>query len=122
MRERRFRVNPFEAVFLERQGTQERRGDGHGMHRGTHIVEVAGEGEGLRTHAAANLVLRLQDEYGSASARENDSGGQAIWARSDNNRVVVATLLQDAPSYDERQAGTQGVAAVREPKPSEVRG
>ena len=66
------------------------------MHRGTHIVEVAREGEGLRTHAAANLVLRLQDEYGSASARENDSGGQAVWARADNNRVVVATLLQDA--------------------------
>ena len=66
------------------------------MDRRADVVGVAGEGERLGTHAATNLPLRFQDEHGAAGTRQDDGGGQAIRARADHNRVVIATLLQDA--------------------------
>ena len=60
MREGNLGEAPGETVFGKVEGAEERRRDCQGMHRGTHIVNEAGQGEFSRTHAAADGTRGLQ--------------------------------------------------------------
>ena len=81
-------MDPFEAVFGERERVEERRARAEGVCGRADVVNEARQGQLGRAHTAAYAILRLNDEDGLARLRQHDGRRQPVRARSDDNRVV----------------------------------
>lgn len=81
--QRRFGVDPFEAVPGQGELFEARRTGGHGVDGGTEIVDEAGKRQLGRARAAADFGSRLVDGDGVAGAREQDGAGQPVGAAAD---------------------------------------
>lgn len=89
MGERGRRVNPPEAVGMQRQGRKERRTGGERMDSRSEIVEEAGEGELKGAGGAARLRFGLEDVDAKASLRKDDGGGEAVGASADDGGAAI---------------------------------
>ena len=86
--ERQLRVDPRQAVPLQRQGAEERRADGQRVDRRTDVMHEARQRQFLRARAAADGVLRLEHGHGAPGAGQGDRGAEAVGARTDHHCVV----------------------------------
>jgi hypothetical protein len=84
MRERGGRVDPFD---VEPEGVEERRRRAERVDRGADVVSEARERQLQRPCAAADRLLRLEDEDGASGLREGDGGGEPVRPRADDDRV-----------------------------------
>jgi hypothetical protein len=84
MRERERRLDP---VDVQRERSEERRSRGERMDGGTDVVPEPGERQLGRTRAAANRVLRLEDEDRASRLGEGDGGGEPVRAGADDDGV-----------------------------------
>ena len=57
------------------------------MNRRADVVPVTGQRQLERPRAAADRVLRLQDEDGASGLGESDGGGKPVRARTDDDGV-----------------------------------
>jgi hypothetical protein len=57
------------------------------MHGGTDVVAEAGQRQLGRARAAANRLLRFEDQYRPAGLGERDCGGEPVGPGSDDDRV-----------------------------------
>jgi hypothetical protein len=73
------------------------------MHCGTYIVRESWQCQLTRARAATDSFFRLEHDYGSSRASENDCGSQTVRSGPDYNAIVFASLSQGvALSYDGR--------------------
>jgi len=88
MRQRSRRLNPFQAVFCERQLTKKRRTDRQRVDRRTNVVNETRQGQLGRTNRSANLCLRLINDYGFALLSQHDRSRQTIGSGADHHCVI----------------------------------
>jgi hypothetical protein len=84
MRERGGRLDP---VDVELERPEERRRDAERVDGRADVVPEAGERELGRARAAADAVLRLEDEDRASGLRESDRGGKPVRAGADDDGV-----------------------------------
>src|ERR1700719_1662927 len=84
MRERRWRVNPLQTMFVQRQRRKEWRASREGMDRGTKVVEEARERELQGARGAAGLRLGPENLDVRATLRKDNGRGQAVGSRTDD--------------------------------------
>ena len=84
VRERGGRVDPFD---VEPEGVEERRRRAERVNRGADVVSEARERQLQGPCAAADRVLRLEDEDGASGLRQGDGGGEPVRARADDDGV-----------------------------------
>jgi hypothetical protein len=84
VRERGGRRDP---VDVEAEGAEERRCRGERVNRGADVVSETRERQLRRPCAAADRVLRLEDEDGASGLREGDRGGEPVRPRPDDDGV-----------------------------------
>ena len=113
MRERKRRLDPLEAVILERNRPEERRGGGHRMDRRAEVVDEPGERQLARAEAAADLLGRLANEHRAAGPGELDRGGEAVRGRSRRRRRRVRSCPH--PSVFGESVGEEREARSRGP-------
>ncbi len=87
VRESRRRLDPLDAVLLERHRAQERRGDGERMDRRADVVDEARQRQLGRPAAAAERFLGLQHPHRQPGPGEMDCRGEAVRPRPDDNRI-----------------------------------
>src|SRR5689334_20837677 len=88
MRQRHVRLNPVQAIFLERQGAKKRRSEPEWVNGGADIVNKPREGQLGRTSAAADGWVRFENENGKFLLREADGCGEAVGAGTNHDRIV----------------------------------
>jgi hypothetical protein len=84
VRERGGRVDP---VDVEAERVEERRRRGERVNRGADVVSEPRERQLRRPCAAADRVLRLEDEDGASGLRQGDRGGEPVRSRPDDDGV-----------------------------------
>ena len=84
VRERGGRLDPFD---VEPEGVEERRRRAERVNRGADVVSEAGERQLRGPGAAADRVLRLEDEDGASGLREGDGGGKPVRPCADDDGV-----------------------------------
>ena len=94
-------MNPFQAVFLERQRIEKWRAGGEWMNGRTKIMEVARKRKLKGARRAARLRLGFKDINAHASLREDDRGREAVGAGADDagsvNHVLAHRRSGSAP-------------------------
>jgi len=94
MGQRERRMNPFQTVLFQGQRPKEGSGYCHRMNRGANIVDETWQSEFGGAGTTTNLWLRFHDQDGPARLRHDDGGGQPVWPRSNDNRVVARESIQ----------------------------
>ncbi len=92
------RLNPFEAMLIEREGPEKRRRDGKRMDRGADIVNKTGQCKLGGLNAAPDGVFSFEDGDLPTGLREDDGGCEAIRSRADDDRIRLtchATRFSD---------------------------
>ena len=84
MGERRGAVNPVQSVIFERKCREKRRAHSKRVNGGAEIVAEAWEGEREGAGRSTGLRFGLENLDAKPSLRENDRGGEAVGARSDD--------------------------------------
>jgi hypothetical protein len=84
MRERGGRLDPVDGE-LERP--EERRRSAEWVDGRADVVPETGQCQLGRARAAADAVLRLEDEDGASGLRKSDRGGEPVRARADDDGV-----------------------------------
>jgi hypothetical protein len=84
MRERRGRLDP---VDVELERPEERRRGAERVDGRADVVPKAGERQLGRARAAADAVLRLEDEDRASGLRQSDRGGEPVRAGADDDGV-----------------------------------
>jgi hypothetical protein len=84
MRKRGRRLDP---VDIQPERPEEGRSRGERMDGGTDVVPEPRECQLGRARAAADRVLRLEDEDRASGLREGDGGGEAVRAGADDDGV-----------------------------------
>ena len=92
MRERRRRLDPFEAVVGERQAAEEARARAEGMDRGADVVVEPRQREVLGAKAAADDLGRLEHQHAASGPRELDGGREPVRPGADDDGVVALGL------------------------------
>ena len=87
MCERRRRVDPLQAVLLERQRAQERRADRPRVDRRADVVAEARQRQLGRPHPAADRVGGLEHQHRTARPRKDDRRCQSVRAGTDDDGV-----------------------------------
>ena len=82
------RSNPFDAVLVKWQFSEERREDAHRVHRGAYVVDEPRQGNLAAAASSADDILSFQHDDGMSRARERDRGGQPIWSAPHHDSVV----------------------------------
>src|SRR5216684_2079901 len=112
MRERRRRVNPLQAVFLQRERRKKWRAGGERMDRGAKIMEETRECELEGARGAAGLRLSFKDIHLRAALREDDRGGEAVGSGTDDagsaNHGLTRRLSRNSPRPENSVCGVQG--------------
>jgi hypothetical protein len=83
-------VDPLEAVLLERELAEERRGVSQGVDGRAEVVNEAGKCDLRRARAPAGGLLGLEHGYGAPVSSQFHSGGETVRPRAHNYRVVRA--------------------------------
>jgi hypothetical protein len=84
MRERGRRFDPLD---VETELAEERRCGRERVDRRADVVSKPGKRQLERARAAADRVLRLEDEDGPSGLGESDGGSEPVRARADDDRV-----------------------------------
>src|SRR6266851_3108368 len=112
MRERRGRVNPLQAVFLQRERRKKWRAGAERMDRGAKIMEETRECELEGARGAAGLRLSFKDIHLRAALREDDRGGEAVGSGTDDagsaNHGLTRRLSRNSPRPENSVCGVQG--------------
>jgi hypothetical protein len=87
MRDHGGRLDPFEAVLLEWQCSQERRGDSRRVNGRTDIVDKARQRQLGRSHTAADGALGFVDGDLPARLRERYGASETIRSRADHDPI-----------------------------------
>jgi len=82
--ERRGRGDPFE---VQTERPEERRRGGERVDRGADVVTKAGQRQLRSARAAADRVLRLEDENRATGLRQRERRREAVRTRADDDRV-----------------------------------
>src|SRR5437762_2133315 len=104
MRDRRRRVAPFESVICERQRLQKRRDETHRMNRRTDVVHESGKRQLGAARAAADRLVRFENQRRQSGARENDRGRESVRSGADNHRVISLHHVNDMARWSLRIA------------------
>ena len=88
MRQRQVGVNPFQAVFGQRQRLPERRRHGHWVNRRADIVNESRQGQRRGSRSAADGVGGLHDENGPPPLRDRDGRGEPVRPGPDDDGVI----------------------------------
>jgi hypothetical protein len=83
----RERGRRFDPLDVEVERAEERRRRCEWMDRGADVMSEAGECQLGGAGAAADGVLRLDDEDGASGLRKCDGGGEPVRAGADDDRV-----------------------------------
>ncbi len=94
MSQRKGRVYPFQTVLFQGQRPEERSGYRHRMNGRAYIVDEARQSQFGGAGATANLLLRFHDQDGPARLCHDNGGCEAVWPRSNHNRVVARECAQ----------------------------
>jgi len=81
--------DPFQPVFVEREGFKERRCDAEGVSRGADIVFETGEGEFSGSHSTADLASSFDKEGGKAFFLQRDGGRQTVRSRTKDYGIEI---------------------------------
>ncbi len=111
MGERQRRLDPLEAVILERNRPEEGRSGGHRMNRRAEVVDEPRERQLAGAEAAADLLGRLANEHRAARSRELDRGREAVGAGADDDGVVSVHALIQACSASSREKNERPACA-----------
>lgn len=84
MREGRRRVNPLQAIFLQRERSKKWRARSERVDRGTKIMEVAWKRELESARGASGLRLSFENVHVHAALRKGNGRGQAVGSRTDD--------------------------------------
>ena len=86
---RDLRLDPAQAVALELELLEHRRGDAGGMHGGEDVVLKAGQRQLGGLGGAAERRRSLDDEHRAPGAGQRDRRGQPVGPGADDDRVVA---------------------------------
>ena len=106
MGQRKFRLNPMQTIFLQRQSAKERRAQPERMNRRANIVDKPWQREFSRAGAAADSVVRLQHKYRMAFLRQPNGSSQAVRAGTHYHRVV-SKILRHSVALRKPQPGAR---------------
>jgi hypothetical protein len=83
-------VNPLEAVLLERELAEERRGVPQRVDGRAEVVDEAGERDLRRARPPAGALLGLEHGYGAPVSSQFHGGCEPVRSRAHDHRVVRA--------------------------------
>src|SRR5688572_16016370 len=109
MRKGKFRLNPFQTIFVQRQSAEERRPEAQWMNRGAGVVQKPRQRQFGRPRAAAEGIAAFQQQDRAAGLRQPNARRQAIRAGTDDDRVILflhAAKLSSAWRGVSPRAGT----------------
>lgn len=83
------RLDPFQAIFGQRQLSKKGGAGGQRVDSRTNIVNKARQGQFRRTASAANRLVRFKNQDRAASLRQLDRRSQAIGPRANDNCIIT---------------------------------
>ena len=87
VRQGRRRLDPRESQVGQREGAEERRGEGERVDRGADVVGEPRQGELVGPEAATHRRLRFPEQRPDPGARQGDRGREPVGTRPDNHGV-----------------------------------
>jgi hypothetical protein len=93
------RLDPLEAVLIQRKLAQKGRANRQRVNRRANIVGETGCGQTRRTNSAADRGLRFQNGDRSAASCDGNRRGKTVRSGADDYRVVCVMTGQWVGSY-----------------------